>query len=107
MTDQTQTTDIPEDKTPREQLFVLYYTTGAALWNGTKAARLAGYRFGPGWGVTYACQASGGPDGSSAARFACAMMARPPPSSSGPGRRPFKAVARVRIPLGARPARAG
>src|SRR5674536_311635 len=29
----------------------------------------------------------------------------PPPSSSDPGRRPFKAVARVRIPLGARTAR--
>src|SRR3954452_4058532 len=28
--------------------------------------------------------------------------AHPPSSSSGPGRRPFKAVARVRIPLGAR-----
>ena len=28
-----------------------------------------------------------------------------PPSSSGPGHRPFKAAARVRIPLGARPAR--
>ena len=26
-----------------------------------------------------------------------------PPSSSGPGYRPFKAAARVRIPLGARP----
>ena len=33
---------------------------------------------------------------------ACAMMAEPPSSSSGLGRRPFKAVARVRIPLGAR-----
>ena len=30
------------------------------------------------------------------------MIAGPPSSSSGPGRRPFKAVARVRIPLGAR-----
>jgi hypothetical protein len=30
-----------------------------------------------------------------------------PPSSSGPGRRPFKAVARVRIPLGARPGNTG
>ncbi len=34
-------------------------------------------------------------------------MAGPPSSSSGPGRRPFKAVARVRIPLGVRPAQAG
>ena len=31
----------------------------------------------------------------------------PPPSSSGPGRRPFKAEARVRIPLGARDRRFG
>ena len=34
-----------------------------------------------------------------------APMVREPPSSSGPGRRPFKAVARVRIPLGVRTAR--
>ena len=40
--------------------------------------------------------------GTSRPRCACAMMAGPPSSSSGPGRRPFKAVARVRIPLGAR-----
>jgi hypothetical protein len=32
----------------------------------------------------------------------CAMIAGLPSSSSGPGRRPFKAVARVRIPLGVR-----
>src|SRR5678816_4186011 len=32
---------------------------------------------------------------------ATAILARPPPSTSGPGRHPFKVVARVRIPLGA------
>ena len=32
------------------------------------------------------------------------MIAGAPPSSSGLGRRPFKAVARVRIPLGLQPA---
>ncbi len=32
---------------------------------------------------------------------AAAILARPPPSTSGPGRHPFKVVARVRIPLGA------
>ena len=36
-----------------------------------------------------------------------AMMAGLPSSSSGPGRRPFKAVARVRIPLGVRPTQVG
>ena len=30
-----------------------------------------------------------------------AILARPPPSTSGLGRHPFKVVARVRIPLGA------
>ena len=30
-----------------------------------------------------------------------AILALPPPSTSGPGRHPFKVVARVRIPLGA------
>ena len=34
-----------------------------------------------------------------------ARARRRSPSSSGPGHRPFKAAARVRIPLGARPAR--
>src|ERR1044072_9512813 len=29
------------------------------------------------------------------------ILARPPPSTSGPGRHPFKVVMRVRIPLGA------
>src|SRR4029078_7666266 len=32
---------------------------------------------------------------------AAGILARPPPSTSGPGRHPFKVVARVRIPLGA------
>src|SRR5262249_2881083 len=32
---------------------------------------------------------------------AAAVLAVPPPSTSGPGRHPFKVVARVRIPLGA------
>jgi hypothetical protein len=32
-----------------------------------------------------------------------AILAPPPPSTSGPGRHPFKVVARVRIPLGALP----
>jgi hypothetical protein len=32
---------------------------------------------------------------------AASMLAAGPPSTSGPGRSPFKAVARVRIPLGA------
>src|SRR5207253_1276927 len=32
-----------------------------------------------------------------------AILARPPPSTSGLGRHPFKVVARVRIPLGASP----
>ena len=35
------------------------------------------------------------------------ILARPPPSTSGPGRHPFKVVARVRIPLGASSADAG
>ena len=34
-------------------------------------------------------------------RPAAAILFRPPPSTSGPGHSPFKAVARVRIPLGA------
>src|SRR6188472_818448 len=33
--------------------------------------------------------------------LAAGILARPPPSTSGPGRHPFKVVARVRIPLGA------
>src|SRR5215218_4394497 len=36
----------------------------------------------------------------SVTRLSC-PKARPPPSTSGPGHSPFKAVARVRIPLGA------
>ena len=43
-----------------------------------------------------------GPDGATSPDCTCAMIAGLPSSSSGPGRRPFKAVARVRIPLGAR-----
>ena len=54
-------------------------------------------------GLTYAVQASGGAGWEQSwSEHSCAMIARPPSSSSGPGRRPFKAVARVRIPLGAR-----
>jgi hypothetical protein len=47
-----------------------------------------------------------GTPASGAPARACRVLAAPgehePPSSSGPGRRPFKAVARVRTPLGAR-----
>ena len=54
-------------------------------------------------GITYAFQASSGAGwGPSRRSCECAMMAELPSSSSGPGRRPFKAVARVRIPLGVR-----
>src|SRR5215217_4038942 len=51
--------------------------------------------------VTYALKASGGA-GWEQHRTSreYAMIAWPPSSSSGLGRRPFKAVARVRIPLG-------
>lgn len=56
-----------------------------------------------GGGITYAFQASSGAGwGPSRRNCECAMMAELPSSSSGLGRRPFKAVARVRIPLGVR-----
>jgi hypothetical protein len=53
--------------------------------------------------ITYAFQASSGARwGATPLMLRCAMMVELPSSSSGPGRRPFKAVARVRIPLGVR-----
>ena len=59
-------------------------------------------RFGGPQAITYALQASGGAGWEhSRSHIVYAMIAGPPSSSSGPGRRPFKAVARVRIPLGA------
>ncbi len=65
---------------------------------------LSDTRLASGRSITYAFQASSGARlGRRADQgLPCAMMVELPSSSSGPGRRPFKAVARVRIPLGVR-----
>jgi hypothetical protein len=52
------------------------------------------------------CRLPAGPGGSNTTENRKILVAKPP-SSSGLGRRPFKAVARVRIPLGAQLAYAG
>ena len=79
---------------PRRRVATLPLVTlrpdGIPVWSGAGRSRMLS-------------KPPAGPDGSNTAKHCdCAMMAGPPSSSSGPGRRPFKAVARVRIPLGAR-----
>jgi hypothetical protein len=74
---------------------------------GGSSARRLRSRFGNSGGRPVCCPSSqregeaGAPPEPSMCKHVRVRVA--PSSSSGPGRRPFKAVARVRIPLGARP----